>query len=87
MTDVPHEVQDASLRLRTVERPPPVLNRPQVFVEIIENDRRRAELLNMRGEMALMEWHELGRLTRAKKLDLRPQAEAALSWNTNKGKR
>jgi hypothetical protein len=36
--------------------------------------------------MSLMCWHELRRLTRAKKLDLRPQAEAALSWNKNKGK-
>jgi hypothetical protein len=83
MTDVPQEVQDAARRL---ERPKIELNRPQVFVEIIENDRRRAELLNMRGEMSLMCWHELRRLTRAKKLDLRPQAEAALSWNKNKGK-
>jgi hypothetical protein len=58
---------------------------PEVFKLIIQNDARRSELLNKRGGMTTAEWRELGELTAYKKTSLRPSAEEALRWNTNKG--
>lgn len=80
MNEVPSEVTGIKERPVVVAAP-----MPTVFWEIIKNDRRRGELLNMRGAMTREQWHELRELTHYKRDSLRPGAEQALRWNVDKG--
>lgn len=59
---------------------------PPLFQEIIDNDAERAAIRAKGGAMTQADWCRLGSLTERKKRDLRPAAERALSWNTDKGK-
>lgn len=58
---------------------------PKVFQEIMKNHTRRDEIRARGAEMTQAEWRELGGLVKDMKTSLRPSAELALRWNTDKG--
>lgn len=60
-------------------------NIPEIFLEIIENDRKIIELHEKLDKVVTVEeWHELQELKTLKK-DLIRVAEQTLKWNHNKG--
>lgn len=83
--DVPDNVASAALRLRELEQPRPALHRPQVFLDIIANHSAQAAIRAKGTDMTQDEWRRLGLLREDFRKNLRPSAERALCWNTDKG--
>ena len=85
MTDVPPEVAEASRRLTEgpIVKQPPL---PQVFKDIVKNDAECVAILQKGVAMSQDDWRRLRDLKHDKKTNLRPAAEKALCWNTDKGK-
>lgn len=82
MSELPPEVIEASRRLDEVKRP---TNVPYIFREIIANDAERMSIMAKGENVTQAEWRRLKVLSDDKKKHLRPAAEKALVWNTDKG--
>lgn len=60
-------------------------NVPKIFQEIMKNDTQRGDILAKGADMTTADWKRLKELAKDKKDNLRPGAEKALRWNTDKG--
>jgi hypothetical protein len=80
---LPPEVIEASQRLAEHK---PQTTVPRVFQEIIDNDNERAAIRAKGFDMTQADWRRLAVLSEDKKKNLRPAAEQALKWNTDKGR-
>jgi hypothetical protein len=67
------------------ELPPKVTEYPYVFREIIRVDEQIAAIKELGPLMTQADWRCLRTLMHDKRDNLIPSAEAALSWNTDKG--
>jgi hypothetical protein len=83
MDKPPLEVIEASQRLAEKK---PTQSIPTVFKDIMANDSERAAIREKGADMTQADWRRLASLNHDKKTNLRPGAEKALRWNTDKGK-
>lgn len=80
---VPLEVRTAAQRLAA--RHAAAQQIPQVFQDIIKNNKRSAEIMEHGYVMSQADWRELKELRRDLRESLIPGAEQMLKWNKDKG--